>query len=134
MRPLVLFAFMLVLPAIGLAQPAADSALIGVRVERFPSFPGGELALHDHVKRNLRMPQAARSAGIEGTVFVAFLIDTAGVIHDPHVERGLGFGCDEEAVRVVRAMPPWEPGTVLGRPHPVRFILPIRFDRRTRSR
>lgn len=104
-----------------------------MRAERIPSFPGGELALQDHLKRNLRMPQAARSAGIEGTVFADFLVDTAGIIHYPQVKRGLGFARDEEALRVVRVMPPWEPGTAVGKPYPVQFVPPIRLDRRTRS-
>lgn len=88
MRSLTLFASMLALAAIGHAQAAADSALIGVRAERFPSFPGGETALCRYLSYETRMPEAAREAGVRGSVHVFFLAGTAGSIHDAAARRG----------------------------------------------
>ncbi|MBK9147951.1 MAG: energy transducer TonB [Flavobacteriales bacterium] len=129
--PLMLF---LLCSNAGLAQADADSLIIGRRMERLPSFPNGEQALYKYLDRNVRMPEAALAASISGSVYITFLIDSTGALHDPEVKRGLGYGCDEEAVRVVRGMPRWEPGTVLRKPHAVQYILPVRFDGRRRRR
>lgn len=65
--------------------------------------------------------------GIEGTVIVVFLVNTDGSIQDVEVLRGIGGGCDEEAVKVVQNAPKWEPGKQRGRPVRTRMRLPIRF-------
>lgn len=96
-------------------------------VEDQPSFPGGEEARIRYLQENLRYPQMAREAGIQGTVFVTFVVERDGSVTDVRVLRGIGGGCDEEAVRVVRNMPRWQPGRQRGQPVRVQFNMPIRF-------
>lgn len=96
-------------------------------VEDQPSFPGGEEARIKYLTDNLRYPQMAREAGIQGTVFVTFVVERDGSVTDVRVLRGIGGGCDEEAVRVVRNMPRWQPGRQRGQPVRVQFNMPIRF-------
>ncbi len=96
-------------------------------VEDQPQFPGGEEARQKFLEENLRYPQMAREAGIQGTVFVTFVVETDGSVTDVRILRGIGGGCDEEAVRVVRMMPRWEPGRQRGQPVRVQFNMPIRF-------
>ncbi len=96
-------------------------------VEEQPQFPGGEEARQRFLRDNIRYPTMAREAGIEGTVFVTFVVEPDGSITNVDVLRGIGGGCDEEAVRVVRQMPRWEPGRQRGQAVRVQFNLPIRF-------
>jgi periplasmic protein TonB len=96
-------------------------------VEDQPSFPGGEEARIRYLQENLRYPQMAREAGIQGTVFVTFVVERDGSVTDVRVIRGIGGGCDEEAIRVVRNMPRWQPGRQRGQPVRVQFNMPIRF-------
>lgn len=96
-------------------------------VEDQPSFPGGDAALMQYLTNNLRYPTMAREAGIQGTVFVTFVVERDGSITDVRVLRGVGGGLDEEAVRVVRNMPRWTPGRQRGQAVRVQFNLPIRF-------
>lgn len=96
-------------------------------VEDQPSYPGGEEARIRYLQDNLRYPQMAREAGIQGTVFVTFVVERDGSVTDVRVLRGIGGGCDEEAVRVVQNMPRWNPGRQRGQPVRVQFNMPIRF-------
>jgi len=96
-------------------------------VEDQPSYPGGEEARIRYLQENLRYPQMAREAGIQGTVFVTFVVERDGSVTDVRILRGIGGGCDEEAVRVVQNMPRWNPGRQRGQPVRVQFNMPIRF-------
>lgn len=96
-------------------------------VEDDPEFPGGQAALMQYLQSNLRYPTMAREAGIQGTVFVTFVVERDGSITDVRVLRGVGGGLDEEAIRVVRNMPAWTPGRQRGQAVRVQFNLPIRF-------
>ncbi|MPM18882.1 hypothetical protein SDC9_65300 [bioreactor metagenome] len=96
-------------------------------VEDQPSYPGGEQALMDYLSSNIKYPQLARESNIQGTVFVSFTVTSYGLITNVKVLRGIGGGCDEESMRVVRNMPPWNPGRQRGNPVCVQFNLPIRF-------
>jgi protein TonB len=96
-------------------------------VEDQPGFPGGDAALMQYLQSNLRYPTMAREAGIQGTVFVTFVVERDGSITDVRILRGVGGGLDEEAVRVVRNMPRWTPGRQRGQAVRVQFNLPIRF-------
>ncbi len=99
-------------------------------VEEMPSFPGGEGKLFEYLGKNIKYPQMATDAGISGVVYVTFVVDKDGKIRDVKVLRGIGGGCDEEAVRVVKSMPPWKPGKQRGKPVTVQYNLPIRFTLR----
>ncbi len=96
-------------------------------VEELPEFPGGTSAMMDFLQTNLRYPEAAKDAGIQGTVFVSFVVEPDGSISNIQVLRGIGGGCDEEAVRVVGMMPKWEPGYQRGEAVRVQFNMPVRF-------
>lgn len=98
-----------------------------VVVEQMPAFPGGIESLYAYLKDHIRYPQVAMENGISGKVFVKFVVQSDGTVTDVHVVRGIGGGCDEEAVRVVRAMPKWEPGRQNKRAVPVEYTLPIHF-------
>jgi len=96
-------------------------------VESMPSFPGGEAALYEYLARSLEYPNQAKEAGIQGRVFLTFVVERDGSITDVKVLRGIGGGCDEEAIRVVKNMPGWTPGKQRGLPVRVQFNLPIKF-------
>ncbi len=95
--------------------------------EVMPEFQGGLGALGKFLQKNLRYPTQAQSAGIGGKVYVQFIVGRDGSISHTEVMRGIGFGCDEEALRVIKLMPKWLPGKQSGRSVPVRFTLPISF-------
>ena len=97
-------------------------------VEQQPEFPGGIPALSAYLQRNLRYPGSASSAGVSGKVYLSFVVNTDGSLVNVEVAKGIGFGCDEEAMRVVRAMPHWKAGKQSGRAVRVKFSLPIIFQ------
>lgn len=109
------------------ALSTADPEKIFTAVETNPEFPGGTDALYQYLAENIKYPEAARKAKVGGRVFLKFVVRTDGSVNDVRVVKGLGFGCDQEAVRVVKNMPKWEPGKQSGRPVNVEYILPIAF-------
>ena len=96
-------------------------------VEKMPEFPGGINALRKYLSKNIKYPSMARDIGIKGGVYLGFIIDKDGSITDIKVLKGIGGGCDEEAVRVVEGMPAWNPGKQGGKKVRVQFYLPINF-------
>jgi len=96
-------------------------------VEEAPVYPGGEEARISFLQQNIRYPQLARESNIQGTVYVTFVVERNGAINDVRVLRGIGGGCDEEAVRVIRAMPKWMPGKQRGKPVRVQYNMPVKF-------
>ena len=96
-------------------------------VEQMPEFPGGQTELVRFLSGNLKYPDSARSAGIEGRVVLQFIVGKDGSISDVMVLRDIGGGCAAEAVRVVKMMPRWTPGKQNGNPVDVYFKLPVSF-------
>ena len=96
-------------------------------VEEMPSFPGGEAKLMEYVSKNIKYPQIARETGIQGRVFVNFVVEPDGSVSNVTVLRGIGGGCDEEAMRVVKNMPKWKPGKQRGKAVRVQYMLPVNF-------
>lgn len=96
-------------------------------LEIMPAFPGGDAAMATFIGKTIRYPKQARKKGIEGVVQVYFLVEKDGRISNAEVKRGIGGGCDEEALRVVNAMPPWQPGQQGGRTVRTSYHLPLRF-------
>jgi protein TonB len=96
-------------------------------VEEQPSFPGGEEFRIAFLQQNIKYPEEAKELGIQGRVFVTYVVEADGSITDIRVLRGIGGGCDEEAIRVVSIMPKWIPGKQRGTPVRVQFNLPIKF-------
>lgn len=96
-------------------------------VEENPEFPGGPAKLMEYVQKNLKYPMMARESGIQGRVFVNFVVEKDGSISNVNVLRGIGGGCDEEAIRVVQNLPKFKPGKQRGNPVRVSYTLPIVF-------
>lgn len=97
-------------------------------VENAPAFPGGDGSRMKFLQDNIKYPQMARESGIQGTVYVTFVVERSGAVTDVRILRGIGGGCDEEALRVVQNMPKWEPGKQRGKPVRVQFNMPIKFS------
>jgi len=98
-----------------------------ITVEQQPEYPGGMAALGAFIQKNLKYPQQAIRSDMSGRVFVSFVVNTNGSLTDVQVLKGIGFGCDEEALRVIRQMPRWKPGMQSGRAVRVRYNLPVAF-------
>lgn len=96
-------------------------------VEEMPAFPGGDEAMFKFIATKVKYPEEAAENGIEGAVYVTFVVERDGRISEVKVLRGIGAGCDEEAVRVVKSMPNWTPGKQNGQLVRVRRSLPFRF-------
>ena len=96
-------------------------------VEEMPSFPGGEKEMYRYIGKNIEYPRMAKESGISGRVFVTFVVEKDGRVTDVKVLRGIGGGCDEEAVRVIKSMPRWKPGKQRGKPVRVQYRMPIKF-------
>ena len=97
-------------------------------VDKMPEYPGGEEALLQYLSDNIEYPVLASEQDIQGTVYVSFLIRPNGSVDKVKVIKGIGGGCDEEAVRVVKAMPKWTPGYEKGVAVKVEHHLPINFS------
>ena len=80
--------------------------------ERAASYPGGKVAFSEYIINNLNYPQDARKEGIEGTVYVKFTVSEVGEVLDIEIAKGIGYGCDEEVVRVFENMPVWVPAEI----------------------
>ena len=106
---------------------AVDSVHIYDKVDQMPAFPGGELELKKFVGRNLRYTAPALKNRVEGNVLIKCVINADGRVTDPVVEKGIGYGCDEEALRVVRTLPAFIPGKQNGIPVAAYYIVPVRF-------
>jgi len=104
-----------------------DPDQIFLVVEETAAPPGGMPAFYDFVSKKLKYPAQARRMGIEGKVFVEFVIERDGTITDVKAIKGIGAGCDEEAVRVLQSAPKWKPGKQRGKPVRQRMVLPIAF-------
>lgn len=95
-------------------------------VEEMPAFPGGDMACRRFLQENARYPQLAKETGIQGKVYLRFVVNETGKVVEVEVLRGIGGGCDEEAVRVVSMLPDWKPGRQSG--HNVRVAYNIDVD------
>jgi TonB family protein len=112
-------------------QTTPSDTLIGkvfTVVEKHPEFPGGIQNMYKFLGNNLIYPQAAMDANVTGTVFLAFIVAADGSIHNIEVLKGVGFGMDEEAIRVVSQFPKWKPAMQSGKAVNVKFNLPIHFQ------
>jgi protein TonB len=96
-------------------------------VEKMPEFPGSDTALYRFLADNIHYPDSAKKAGIQGTVYIKFVVKEDGSLTDIRLLRGIGGGCDEEALRVLKSMPKWIPGKNNNKPVRVACTLPIKF-------
>ena len=95
--------------------------------EEEPEFPGGEAAMNEFIQNNVEYPQNAIEMGEQGIVYVQFIVDKTGSINNVEVVRGVSTSLDNEAKRVIRKMPKWNPGKQNGELVNVRFTIPISF-------
>jgi len=96
-------------------------------VEKSPSFPGGEGAFGKYLGKNIKYPAVARENNVQGRVILTFVVERDGSLTDIKVVRGIGSGCDEEAIRVLKASPKWTPGIQNCRPVRVQYSIPVNF-------
>jgi TonB family protein len=99
-------------------------------VEQMPEFPQGEMALKNYLTEHIQYPSIAKENNIEGKVFCKFVVDQSGYIRNAEVVKGIGYGCDDEAIRVINAMPKWKPGMQNGKAVSVYYTLPVFFKLR----
>ena len=97
------------------------------KVEVPPGFPGGFQELGKIIGKNLHYPVAAKQNGTQGHVIISFIVERDGSLTDMKVKSGIGSGCDEEALRVMKLSPNWIPGKQGGRPVRVAYSVPISF-------
>ncbi len=118
-------------PPPAITKPAglgkAKEEEIFTTVEQNPEFPGGISEMYKYIGSNIKYPSAAQRANVSGKVFVKFVVEKDGSIGDIQVLKGIGFGCDEEATRVIKSMPKWSPGRQNGRNVRVYYTMPISF-------
>lgn len=99
-------------------------------VEEMPEFPGGENAMLKYLSNNIKYPVDAREANITGIVYLSFIVDKEGEIKNIEILKGIGGGCEEEAMRVIKNMKKWKPGKQNGQSVNVQFKLPVSFTLR----
>jgi periplasmic protein TonB len=107
-------------------QESAPAEIFTI-VEEQPTFGGGEEARQKFLSDNIKYPDLARENGIQGTVYVTFVVEPDGSISNVQTLKGIGAGCDEEAIRVVKMMPKWTPGKQRGKNVRVKINMPIKF-------
>ena len=96
-------------------------------VENMPELPGGDEALLSFIAQNIRYPKTAQRLGVEGRVTLSYIIDKDGSITNIEIIKGIGAGCDEEAIRVLKLLPNYTPGKQRGVPVKVKMRLPVHF-------
>ncbi len=96
-------------------------------VEQMPEFPGGAAEMTKFIQKNIKYPMMARESDIQGRVYVNFVVEPDGSVSNVTVMRGIGGGCDEEAIRIVNMMPKWNPGKQRGVAVRCSFTVPIVF-------
>lgn len=113
---------LIIAPAAFSQQAVMDQDGIYLVCEKMPEIKGGLKALSKIIK----YPKEAKKLGVQGVVYVQFIVDEKGAVVDPKLIRKLGAGCDEEALRALEKLK-FNPGYVQGKPVKARFTLPIRF-------
>ena len=96
-------------------------------VENKPEPHGGIGKFYEYIGKNMKYPKQARKLGVEGTVIIEMVVDKDGSLTDFKVLKGIGAGCDEEALRVLKSAPKWKPGKQRGRAVKVKMTVPMRF-------
>jgi TonB family protein len=98
-----------------------------ITCDQMPTFPGGDNALFTFIGKHIVYPENAKKSGVQGKVYVEFVVDKGGSVKEIKISKGIGAGCDEEAVRVIKLMPKWNPGKDKGKVVNVKIVLPIMF-------
>jgi len=117
----------------GVPVKAGDTVHKYAVPDKQPEYPGGEEARMKFLIENIKYPELAVKNNVRGKVFVSFNVELDGSVTQIKVLRGIGSGCDEEAVRVIKMMPEWIPGELKGKPIVTNFVIPIKFDLETKK-
>jgi TonB family protein len=96
--------------------------------QQMPEYPGGGDALDQFIKSNIKYPADAKAAKAQGKVYIQFIVEKDGKISQIKVRRGAHKSLDAEAIRVIKLMPDWKPGSMRGKKVRVRYTLPITFS------
>jgi protein TonB len=112
---------------IAVEEEERDTGEIFMIVEEMPEFPGGQAALQKYLASSVKYPVIAQENGIQGRVYIQFVINTKGEVTNATILRGVDPSLDREALRVVEAMPKWKPGKQRNRPVRVSYTVPINF-------
>lgn len=124
---LILSLMLLVHPAAAQHSPCDSLGVVYDSAEVAPQFPGGDEKMMTFIAERLRYPKLAIESGIQGYVYVGFIVNRDGCISNVKLARGIGGGCDEESLRVVKLMPRWKPGLIGGEAVRTQCYLPLRF-------
>ena len=124
-RYFIIFALAIPLHVIAQNNISLDSGYS--KVDKMPEFPGGEMELNKFIYQNLQYPIGADIQKIEGKVVIEFIVNYRGEPLNFKIVKGIGYGCDEEALRVAHSMPRWIPGEINGDPVNTHLFLPVRF-------
>ncbi|WP_020606707.1 energy transducer TonB [Spirosoma spitsbergense] len=125
---LCLASFFFLLNTSGFAQKLSLSdTTVYTIVEHQPEFQGGFGALKTYMLANVHYPAQAQEAKVKDRVFISFIVERDGTLSDIRMLKGVGYGCDEEAIRVIKSMPRWIPGSQSGEPIRVKYNLPVLF-------
>lgn len=108
-------------------QEEEEEAQVFFIVEEMPEFPGGEAALRKFIANAIKYPQIAQENGIQGRVYVQFVVERDGSVSNATIARGVDPSLDREALRVVNSLPKWKPGMQRGKPVKVSYTVPINF-------
>ncbi len=117
-----------VVPGLGADQNPENKVYDMSLVDVKPEFPGSQKELVRYISTNLKYPPAAKQNNVQGKVFVAFIVEKDGSLTDIKVRQGIGSGCDEEALRLLKNSPKWKPGLVKGTAVRTYTQLPITFQ------
>jgi protein TonB len=112
-----------VAPVISTQEEEEEDNQVFFIVEDMPEFPGGELALRQYIANAIKYPVIAQENGIQGRVYVTFVVNTDGSIADARIARGVDPSLDKEALRVVNQLPNWKPGKQRGKPVRVSYTV-----------
>lgn len=108
-----------------------DPNKIFAAVEKEPAFPGGIDKFYAYLQKNVKYPAVAKENNVQGKVFVTFVVEKDGSLTDLKIARGIGSGCDEEAIRVLKASPHWTPGIQNGTKVRVQYTISVNFTLQT---
>ena len=133
----ILFITMLCVLLVGCAnksrQQTAGNAPISAKdsiyhlPDQYSEYPGGIGNLMKQIENSIQYPEEARKKGVEGRVIVQFIVDEKGNVTQPHVLKSVEPSLDKEALRIIRLLPQWKPGTWKGKPVKVKYIVPVSF-------
>ncbi len=110
------------------SEATDDSEVYTGAVEVLPEYPGGTSAMFEFIQKNVKYPESAKEKGIEGRVFIQFVVEKDGSLSSFQVLRGVSEDIDAEAIRVLKMMPKWKPGMNNGEPVRVQYTMPFKFQ------